>query len=536
MDDKTETKAAPMKTEGGEQHPANHYLVVEDSASPSTWHLRVLGADGKPDHRLMGAAWAALHGGYRGNKYEGPSKADAIAKLKKLYESEQMALPAEKQTQSLDQMSTRIREEFMEEYGNTGMYVLDIYPEFAIVGDGTDSYKVPYASVNGDIEFSDFPNWVAVERDWVMAESGVKEVKENFLSRIVKQVLQSFKAGARHSAKDIGDIQSIHDLATGLGAECAGNMSVIKQADGKLRWVMFSSTAYQDRDGEIVSQKALADDVARADATGEYGPLDWWHIDGLNLGQCDFNAVDGKVLIESGTFVNEAVGEAVKAASDKLGGSIAFYHPANEPQDGVYKSIRRFARAVLPRNKASNLFTSLTVKESDMNMAQEKFDALKELVGDSLAQELVRQSEAVQKAADKAGVKFKEKQDAPPEPKTIGAMTEADLKAFVEKCLGDMQKSAKETEAQDTKHAEATKALSEEIAKLKNLQGIASKRVGELEKQLADLSGEQPRVNTQVYRATQDPATVRKEVQTTTNLGPQADPNFLKFLTGAGAQ
>jgi hypothetical protein len=31
----------------------------------------------------MGAAWAALHGGYRGNKYEGPDRSAAIAKLKK---------------------------------------------------------------------------------------------------------------------------------------------------------------------------------------------------------------------------------------------------------------------------------------------------------------------------------------------------------------------------------------------------------------------------------------------------------------------
>jgi hypothetical protein len=78
------------------EHPSSHYLVVEDSESPSTWHLRVKGADGEPDHRLMGAAWAALHGGYRGNKYEGPNKQDAIAKLKRMYAAEGMDTPGEK--------------------------------------------------------------------------------------------------------------------------------------------------------------------------------------------------------------------------------------------------------------------------------------------------------------------------------------------------------------------------------------------------------------------------------------------------------
>jgi len=39
------------------------YLVPEGK------HLPYTDESGKPDHNLMGAAWAALHGGYRGNKY-----------------------------------------------------------------------------------------------------------------------------------------------------------------------------------------------------------------------------------------------------------------------------------------------------------------------------------------------------------------------------------------------------------------------------------------------------------------------------------
>ncbi len=84
------------KSEGDGQHPAGHYLVVEDPEKPTTWHLRVRNAKGDLDHTLMGGAWAALHGGYRGNKYEGPSKAEALAKLKKLYAQEGMDTPSEK--------------------------------------------------------------------------------------------------------------------------------------------------------------------------------------------------------------------------------------------------------------------------------------------------------------------------------------------------------------------------------------------------------------------------------------------------------
>lgn len=70
------------------------YLVVEDPQAKSTWHLQVK-TNGTPDHRLMGAAWAALTdpNGHRGHKYEGPQKAEALAKLKRLYASENMTPP-----------------------------------------------------------------------------------------------------------------------------------------------------------------------------------------------------------------------------------------------------------------------------------------------------------------------------------------------------------------------------------------------------------------------------------------------------------
>jgi hypothetical protein len=84
------------------------YLVVEDPEKSTTWHLQVK-KDGTPDHGLMGAAWAALHDGYRGNTYDGPGKTEAIAKLTKLYAAEKMPVPGggkaldEKDSESLFQ-------------------------------------------------------------------------------------------------------------------------------------------------------------------------------------------------------------------------------------------------------------------------------------------------------------------------------------------------------------------------------------------------------------------------------------------------
>ena len=81
-----------MMKKGSESYPYSDFLVCGDEKSPTSWHLQVK-KNGKVDHTLMGGAWAALHGGYRGNKYEGPDKAAALSKLKALYKAENMPMP-----------------------------------------------------------------------------------------------------------------------------------------------------------------------------------------------------------------------------------------------------------------------------------------------------------------------------------------------------------------------------------------------------------------------------------------------------------
>jgi len=88
-----EALAEATKTVDGKSYPASDFLVIEDSEKPTTWHLQVK-RNGTPDHNLMGAAWAALHKGYRGNVYEGPDKQKAVTKLKALYAAEDMETPA----------------------------------------------------------------------------------------------------------------------------------------------------------------------------------------------------------------------------------------------------------------------------------------------------------------------------------------------------------------------------------------------------------------------------------------------------------
>ena len=68
---------------GKESRPASQFLVVGDKDKPDTWNLPTH-QGGKLSPRLLGAAHAALTVGYRGQKYSGPGKEEAILKLKRL--------------------------------------------------------------------------------------------------------------------------------------------------------------------------------------------------------------------------------------------------------------------------------------------------------------------------------------------------------------------------------------------------------------------------------------------------------------------
>jgi len=188
-------------------------------------------------------------------------------------------------------------------------------------------------------------------------------------------------------------------------------LTVFKETDGRHRWVLLSSNAYRDRHAEIVSTKALESDCIRADSDGDYGPLRWWHVGGLDIGDCDFNAMHGRMLIESGTFRNPAVAERVKEQADQLAVSIAFRHPLTEPdRDGVFHTIRRFERSLLPKGREGNALCQVGfITKEGLNMKKEKLDAFKQLVGEDAAKEILAQAETTQKEADNAGTAFKEK-------------------------------------------------------------------------------------------------------------------------------
>lgn len=212
---------------------------------------------------------------------------------------------------------------------------------------------------------------------------------------------------------------------TGLRVIRTGQKSfaVFKDTSGRWRWLSRTTTAFEDRDKEVISTKALEADAARADGDGKYGPLRWWHMGrpnplnpeqpwgpGVDLGWCDFNAVSGKTLIESGTFKSEAIARAVAVKADSLELSPGFFHAIGEPDAaGVFHHIRRFERSLVPTwaGRASNYYTGLIVQEKAMD--QKKIEALKTLgLDEATLKALIGDVERTEKTAESAGVRYKE--------------------------------------------------------------------------------------------------------------------------------
>jgi hypothetical protein len=196
----------------------------------------------------------------------------------------------------------------------------------------------------------------------------------------------------------------------------AGAFQVFKASHGQYRWISISSSAFEDRDEEIVCKAALASDCDRADADGDYGPLRWWHLPGVDIGDCDFNAMSGRCLIEMGTFRSAAVARAAQQAAPDLELSLGFKHYPDEPVGGVFSYIRRFERSLVPRGRVSNLLTSFAVAHKEPRMDPAKLKTALEKLGTSpearaVMETIIAEAQTREKAADEAGLAFK---DAPP--------------------------------------------------------------------------------------------------------------------------
>lgn len=267
--------------------------------------------------------------------------------------------------------------------------------------------------------------------------------------------------------------------------------ATVEKETGRVRWVLWSSSAFEDKDEEIVSEKALSEDCDHMELTGDYGELLWWHSDGdlhkgekqarpkLALGSCDLSLVHHKINVESGLFYDNEVGQIFIARAKEFGVSKQFWHRPDEPKDGVYTYIRTKERSLLPKHKEANFLTRLFgTKEKEMATPQERVEALVKAVGKEKADEILGQAEEISKKAEQVLASKETKE----EPKA----EDAALKELKELLATTAKEQADKLDALVAAQKEESEATKKELSSLKE-------SMAELQGGYATLLGFQPK-------------------------------------------
>lgn len=215
-------------------------------------------------------------------------------------------------------------------------------------------------------------------------------------------------------------------------------------------WVALWSNNFEDRDGEIFTQKAIDHYVARVDAGITPPPaLSIWHLDEKHyIGQADWVAREGHFLVAAGRFTTapQAVKDYYRKHAKETSLSHGFTFPAKSFDGKHYHEFNTFEISLLPRGAEANSYTSLEGVKA-MAFDERKRNYLKEI---GYSEQEVAQMEADIHARGKsheaAGVAFKDFTDVNP-----AALEALDInpafKALLPELIGADAENAQDTAA-----------------------------------------------------------------------------------------
>ncbi len=416
--------------------------------------------------------------------------------VEKAIDAIQSALNLSSKEESLDAVRNDVRRQFdaafqpqSEVVRSDHAWVVEVFEDHAIANVGEKHFSIPFTrNEKGVVEFVDRTEWKEVTRKQEWVETG----KSKAIS-------------------------------------LASTLKVTKDASGHFRWTMITSSAFKDKEDEIVSLAALKADVERTDKGADSGPLRWWHIGkpdiatrsagpGVDIGHVDFRAVHSKSLIESGTFISKEMGEAFSKAKN-LAGSIMFFHPIDQPdKEGVYHDIHSAERSFLPDGKQANLLSTQPIVKEDTDMDKEKLETLEGIIGKDAVKVFVGDVDSKEASAEDAGIASKESAGINMEtltkalteslPGIITPIVETQVKSAVDSAM-ESYKAESNQSGNDTKAAEkAATEQSEQTKAMVTKLDVLTEAVTVVAKEVKELMGNQPRANGQGYRPTQDTATL----------------------------
>lgn len=197
------------------------------------------------------------------------------------------------------------------------------------------------------------------------------------------------------------------------GTPRPGRLVVYKDKEtGQPRWLGLSANAFEDNEKELFTTKALEEAVEYADKTDERGPLLVQHVPSAEIGHCDFQAVVGRFLVESGTFADTQLGrkalEHYSNSDEEHQVSIGYLHVDGDEKDGQYDWLRIKERSICDPSliPAANPWTEFQVLgEKEMDAKREA--VLEKVFGKDLAAQVISTVEEKSKELE-GKIRFKE--------------------------------------------------------------------------------------------------------------------------------
>ena len=329
----------------------------------------------------------------------------------------------------------------------------NLIPQTVIVEIDSKYFEIPYSIEDTTVVLAPKSEWTQVVKTWIPA-SNMDTL--NFLKQY--QVIESVKKEDAESAiietridrfmktlkSKFGDVFGTKEnVKENRGGE-QKVFRTFKAKDGKDWLLVWTTNAFEDRDKEIFSTKAIEEYVERHADDEIKGEFRFWHIPGTKIGDIKWQGVTGRFLVEAGPFGEDEFAQAAKEFFDAYpdghpvvaptgwGTSHGFRYIEGDRADGVYEWFDKEETSILPRLVAANIHNP-GPEVLKVNDKQRK--ALAAIAGDEKVDEILAKGDELTKDLE-GTVNFKETVEAE-EPKTDVAEEEKEPEEVVENTPAD---------------------------------------------------------------------------------------------------
>lgn len=233
----------------------------------------------------------------------------------------------------------------------------------------------------------------------------------------------------------------------------------IKTIDGKPWHFTWSTNAFEDREGEIFTTKALEQYVTENEKKEHRGFFNFWHIneeDGnfsTDFAEKQWQGVWGRFLVEAGPYLDSENGQMAlkffqefsdghpQIAPEGWGCSPEFRYLPEERVKGIYDWLFIVRTSTLPRAAAANIWTQAK-QEGDVIMATKELDPQRKesaiaIFGEEKVNAGIQDALKRSQELENAGIANKES-DEPTEPVEINLDMEKLAKAVGEHINNDL--------------------------------------------------------------------------------------------------